>query len=64
MSIEEPALHRTILLANFPKHPSDRLVNEVVTVVKEQRRYGQGVLELGASNEVGGRDDGNAAFPE
>jgi hypothetical protein len=64
MRIKEPPRQRAILLPNFPKHPPDGFVNEIVAVVKEQAGNGQCVVELAASNEVGCRDDGDASLPQ
>ena len=64
MTLEEGFLDGTITVADFAQHPADGLVDEVVGVVPEDGGDAEGVGEIVLPDEVKGREDGDAAFPQ
>ena len=64
MFLEETFLGRAIALANFPQHPADGLVNQIMVVAKQDLGDCQRIVELTLANVVIGRDDRDAPFPE
>ncbi len=56
--------NRFSVFADFPEHPSDRLMDEIVPVVQQDFRDIQRIIELMVFDESFGRDDGDSPFPK
>jgi hypothetical protein len=63
MFAQESVEHLPVPLSNLAQHPPDRLVNQIVRVVQQQRGDPQRGRELVALDEVESRDNGDPPLP-
>ena len=54
----------TVTLPRLAQHPSDGLVDQVVSVPEQEVSYPERLVQLAAPDELMGRDDGDAPLPQ
>src|SRR5258706_1674086 len=64
MLVQERVFDFPIALPNFPQHPADRFVDQIMGILEKQPRDLQGRPEFVPLDEIKGRDNRDSPLPD